>query len=203
MFENFCTPALIFIVFSIVQIVIDLTKGMFNTAFIKVWTSLILAVLLNMLCKSGMSMVAWIFVFVPFLLMSVIIAFLLTFFGLDPASGKLVIRRPASEDNMIMTPDPRQEEDRFRKFLKGLSQEEIEKVLKSSPNSKEYETPNTDINTNVNGTNNIVLSSDSVGEQHAPIQDHQLSNTGAGSNNILDNNIETFSSILSQYAYFN
>ena len=33
--DNLCPPALIYLIFSLVQIIIDTLKGLYNTAFIK------------------------------------------------------------------------------------------------------------------------------------------------------------------------
>ena len=84
-----CAPALIYLAFSLTQIIIDTFKGLYNTAFLKSIVMIIITILLNSLCKSGMSIVSWIIVFIPFIFMSVIIAILLFVFGLDPATGKI------------------------------------------------------------------------------------------------------------------
>jgi hypothetical protein len=53
---------------------------------------IIITILLNALCQSGMGIVSWIIVFVPFIFMSIIVAILLYVFGLDPATGSLNIK---------------------------------------------------------------------------------------------------------------
>lgn len=87
-----CAPALIYVAFSLTQIVIDTFKGLYNTAFFKVIVMIIITILLNSLCQAGMGVISWIIVFVPFIFMSVIVAILLYVFGLDPATGKLNIK---------------------------------------------------------------------------------------------------------------
>jgi len=89
---NLCAPALIYVAFSLTQIVIDTFKGLYNTAFFKVIVMIIITILLNALCQAGMGIISWIIVFVPFIFMSVIVAILLYVFGLDPATGKLNIQ---------------------------------------------------------------------------------------------------------------
>ena len=84
-----CPPALIYIAFSLTQVVIDTFKGLYNTAFFKFIVMIIITFLLNALCQSGMSIVSWIIVFIPFIFMSVIVAILLYVFGLDAATGTL------------------------------------------------------------------------------------------------------------------
>lgn len=89
---SLCAPALIYVAFSLTQIIIDTFKGLYNTAFFKVIVMVIITILLNSLCQAGMGIVSWIIVFIPFIFMSVIVAILLYVFGLDPATGKLNIQ---------------------------------------------------------------------------------------------------------------
>ena len=86
--QDICTPALIYLIFSITQIVIDTVHGKYNMAFIKLWVSLIFTILLNFLCTSGLGIVSWLIVFIPFMLMTVIVSLLLLMFGLDPLTGR-------------------------------------------------------------------------------------------------------------------
>ena len=62
---------------------------MYNTAFFKVIVMIIITILLNALCQSGMTIISWIIVFVPFMFMSLIVGILLYVFGLDAATGTL------------------------------------------------------------------------------------------------------------------
>ena len=86
---NICAPALIYVAFSMTQIIIDTFKGMYNTAFFKVIVMIVITILLNALCQGGMTIISWIIVFVPFMFMSVIVGILLYVFGLDAATGTL------------------------------------------------------------------------------------------------------------------
>ena len=88
---NVCSPALIYLVFSLTQVTIDSMQGHYNKAFIKLWVSMIFTLLLNHLCHRGLGMVSWIIVFIPFLLMTIIVTMLLVMFGFDPETGKLAI----------------------------------------------------------------------------------------------------------------
>ena len=84
-----CTPALLYLIFSIVQIVIDIFKNLYNTAFLKFIVTAIFTTLLNVLCSRGLGIISWIVVFIPFIFMTVITSILLFVFGLDPSTGKL------------------------------------------------------------------------------------------------------------------
>jgi hypothetical protein len=86
---NLCPPAIIYLIFSITQILIDTFKGLYNTAFIKVIVMIMVTLLLNILCDKGLGVVSWIIVFIPFILMTVIVSVILYVFGLDAATGKL------------------------------------------------------------------------------------------------------------------
>jgi tetrahydromethanopterin S-methyltransferase subunit E len=86
---NLCAPAIIYLIFSTTQILIDTFKGLYNTAFIKCIVTVMVTFLLNILCEKGLSVVSWIIVFIPFILMTVIVSMLLYIFGLDAATGSL------------------------------------------------------------------------------------------------------------------
>ena len=104
---NLCAPALIYVAFSLTQVIIDTFKGLYNTAFFKIIVMIIITILLNALCHSGMGIIAWILVFVPFIFMSVIVAILLYVFGLDPATGQLKLtcdnceKKPSKGGNLV------------------------------------------------------------------------------------------------------
>jgi len=84
-----CAPALIYVVFSLAQILIDTIKGLYNTAFMKFVVAILVTLLLNGLCAGGLGVVSWIIVFIPFILMSVIVTMLLFLFGLNPKTGNI------------------------------------------------------------------------------------------------------------------
>jgi hypothetical protein len=84
-----CPPAIIYLIFSTTQIIIDTFKGLYNTAFIKVIVMIMVTLLLNILCNQGLGFVSWIIVFIPFILMTVIVSMILYVFGLDAATGTL------------------------------------------------------------------------------------------------------------------
>ena len=91
MFSKLCPPALIYLIFSTTQIIIDTIKGYYNTAFLKLWVTLVFSILLNYLCTQGLSVISWIIVFIPFILMTLIISILLVMFGLNPSTGRTKI----------------------------------------------------------------------------------------------------------------
>jgi hypothetical protein len=96
---NLCPPAIIYLIFSITQILIDTFKGLYNTAFIKIIVTVMVTLLLNILCEKGLNVVSWIIVFIPFILMTVIVSMLLYIFGLDAATGTLNYNCDGSKTN--------------------------------------------------------------------------------------------------------
>ena len=87
MIEKLCTPAIVYLGFSIVQIVIDTFKGMYNAAFLKTLVMVIMTLILNILCNRELTVVAWLIVFIPFILMTYISSLLLFVFGLNPSKN--------------------------------------------------------------------------------------------------------------------
>ena len=86
---NLCAPAIIYVIFSLTQIIIDTFKGLYNTAFMKIIVMIMVTILLNILCEKNLSVVSWVIVFIPFILMTVIVSMILYIFGLNATTGNL------------------------------------------------------------------------------------------------------------------
>lgn len=102
-----CAPAIIYLIFSITQILIDVFKGLYNTAFMKVIVTLMVTLLLNILCEKNLTIVSWIIVFIPFILMTFIVSILLYIFGLDTATGNINCNNANSKCGDSITVDSR------------------------------------------------------------------------------------------------
>ena len=87
--KKLCPPALLYLVFSLTQIIIDIFKNMYNTAFFKFIVMILFTLGLNILCQRGLGVISWFIVFIPFILMTVITTLLLFVFGLSPSEGNL------------------------------------------------------------------------------------------------------------------
>ena len=94
---SLCGPSILYLGFSIIQIIIDIYKGLYNTSFIKFIVMILFTLFLNILCNSGLTVVSWLIVFIPFISMTVITTLLLFVFGLDPSRG-------TSNNRIIVTP---------------------------------------------------------------------------------------------------
>ena len=127
-FSRLCPPALIYLIFAIIQIGVDVMKGYNNTALIKVWVTFIFTILLNYLCQSGLGIVSWIIVFIPFILMTVIVAMLLMLFGLDPRSGKLRVYKTDKDKPLVKNEVKVKVEDRYGIDKPDESQTDYDKL---------------------------------------------------------------------------
>jgi hypothetical protein len=92
--ENLCGPAVLYLGFSLTQIIIDLFRKAYNTAIIKSAVAIVFTTVLNMLCKQGLSVISWFVVFIPFVTMTLVTGILLYVFGLAPFTGKLQYSSP-------------------------------------------------------------------------------------------------------------
>jgi hypothetical protein len=86
---DLCPPALIYLFFSATQVIIDLYKGLYNTAVFKFIIMIMVTILLNALCQGGLGIISWMIVFIPFIFMTVVVSILLYVFGLNAATGKI------------------------------------------------------------------------------------------------------------------
>jgi len=84
-----CGPALVYIGFSLIQIFIDIYNGIMNAAFLKLIIMIVFTLIINMLCDLGLSVIAWLLVFIPIIMMTVISTLLLQVFGLDSENSKI------------------------------------------------------------------------------------------------------------------
>ncbi len=99
--NKLCAPAIIYLIFSLTQILIDTYKGLYNTVGMKAIVTIMVTLLLNILCERGLGVVSWIIVFIPFIFMTVIVSILLYVFGLDVATGKI---QPINSQQPVQNP---------------------------------------------------------------------------------------------------
>ena len=99
--DELCTPALIYLLFSIIQILIDIYLGLYNTAMIKLIVTIMITLLLNLLCEKNLGIISWIFVLLPLIFISVIVSILLYVFGLNVSIGTMKEKSYEPTDNVI------------------------------------------------------------------------------------------------------
>jgi len=101
--ERLCTPAIIYVVFSVVQIIMDLYIGLINTAAVKFVIMIIMTILLNLLCQRDLAIISWIIVFIPFIMMTFIVSLILYIFGLSKATGSELYNETSTTRNAEFT----------------------------------------------------------------------------------------------------
>ena len=87
--DKLCTPAILYIGFTLTHIVVDIFHKLYNTAILKFVLMIIFTTMLDLLCKSGLTILSWIIVFMPFILLTTITVLLLFTLGLSPDKGFL------------------------------------------------------------------------------------------------------------------
>jgi len=109
--DSLCPPAVLYLGFSVIQIVIDLFRGQQNSAFLKVIVMIIFTILLNQLCIGGLTILSWFIVFIPFILMTYVTTILLYVFGLNPSKGKHAAPDPRRRHKPRPRPRPYNPQD--------------------------------------------------------------------------------------------
>ena len=67
--ENICGPVILYLGFSLIQIIMDIFKNLYNTAFLKFMIMIVFSVILNLLCKMNMSIISWFLVLLPYIIL--------------------------------------------------------------------------------------------------------------------------------------
>ena len=81
--NNLCGPAIIYLGFQIITILINIYNKLYEDAVIQFFSTVIITFLLNILCKKGFSTISWLIVFIPFILMTLIISTIIFMFGIN------------------------------------------------------------------------------------------------------------------------
>lgn len=70
-FKNYL-PSIVYIFFSISKVITDFSYGYETEGYTKLINTILISILLYILCDAGFEGVAWVIVFIPFLLMSLL-----------------------------------------------------------------------------------------------------------------------------------
>ena len=106
MLEKICSPALLYLAFSMVQITIDLFQGQYETSLLKFIIMFIFAAILNILCINGYTKFVWFIVIIPIILLTYISSVLFYVFGINP--GKTDVRVQKNQAAAATPPPPPQ-----------------------------------------------------------------------------------------------
>ena len=87
MIGNFCPPALIYAAFSAVHVVFDLSSSLYNAAMVKLVVMVIVAGVLEALCRMKLQVVSWLVLLIPIIALTAITETSLDLFALSPERG--------------------------------------------------------------------------------------------------------------------
>lgn len=88
--NNICTPALIYLIFALSQIIIDTYKRAYNIAFVKFIQMIVFTLMLNLLCARNLTWVSWLIIAIPFLFMGFMTILLLYVLKLDNRTSEVI-----------------------------------------------------------------------------------------------------------------
>ena len=90
--ENVCSPAIIYVAFSFIHILIDIIKSSYDDAMSKFCIMIVFTTILNILCERGLGVISWFIVFIPFITMTLLSQILL-----------MVLKRPDGDQDKKMS----------------------------------------------------------------------------------------------------
>jgi hypothetical protein len=83
-----CPPALVYVVFFLIQIVIELGNNRYKQALVQTIICIIFTCILQIFCNANLSIVAWILVFIPIIMYTYMVLLILMVFRLNPDGAK-------------------------------------------------------------------------------------------------------------------
>ena len=99
MLEKICSPALLYLAFSMVQITIDLFQGDYETSLLKFIIMFIFTALLNILCLNGYTKLVWFIVIIPIILLTYISSVLFYVFGINPGKSNVRVQQQQQQQS--------------------------------------------------------------------------------------------------------
>lgn len=81
MISSFCPPAIVYIVFSFVHVLMAIYDGDKKGAFLQAIMGLLITLLLQFLCMNGLSILSWIIAFLPLIFYTYMVILLYSIFG--------------------------------------------------------------------------------------------------------------------------
>lgn len=99
MLEKICSPALLYLAFSMVQITVDLFQGQYETSLLKFIIMFIFTAVLNILCLNGYTKFVWFIVIIPIILLTYISSILFYIFGIRPGKTSVTVQKNQNQQN--------------------------------------------------------------------------------------------------------
>jgi ABC-type bacteriocin/lantibiotic exporter with double-glycine peptidase domain len=86
-----CPPALLYVVFFMISIVVELSEKKYKTAFTQTIICIIFTCILQLFCMADMSLLAWVLVFIPIIMYTYMVLIIFIVFSMSPADNKHIV----------------------------------------------------------------------------------------------------------------
>jgi ABC-type bacteriocin/lantibiotic exporter with double-glycine peptidase domain len=83
-----CPPALIYVVFFLIQIIIEISRNEYKQALTQTIICIIFTCILQIFCNAELSIVSWILVFIPIIMYTYMVLLIFMVFRLNPEGAK-------------------------------------------------------------------------------------------------------------------
>ena len=103
--ERLCSPAVLYIGFSLIYIVIDIFSKEYVEAGVKFLIMIAMTALLNFLCDNGLKITAYFIVFLPLMFMFYLSGLLIYIFGLPAYSFDYKLNKNSTSDSELTSSD--------------------------------------------------------------------------------------------------
>ena len=84
-FSNFCSPALVYFIFMLVHVFLEMYHKNTKGALLQLLLGLLMSMILQVLCIRGLNIISWIIVLIPFIFYTYMMILLYNVFGLEPS----------------------------------------------------------------------------------------------------------------------
>jgi len=83
-----CPPALLYVVFFLIQIVIEISNESYKQALTQSIICVIFTCILQIFCNANLTLIAWLLVFIPVIIYTYMVLLIFMVFRLDPDKAK-------------------------------------------------------------------------------------------------------------------
>jgi hypothetical protein len=83
-----CAPALLYVVFFLIQIVIEISHKSYKQALTQTIICVIFTCILQIFCNANLTIIAWLLVFIPVIMYTYMVLLIFMVFRLDPDKAK-------------------------------------------------------------------------------------------------------------------
>jgi ABC-type bacteriocin/lantibiotic exporter with double-glycine peptidase domain len=86
-----CPPAILYVVFFMISIVVELSEEKYRTAFTQTIICIVFTCILQLFCMADMSLMAWILVFIPIIMYTYMVLIIFLVFRMSPKDNKHIV----------------------------------------------------------------------------------------------------------------